>query len=344
MGADVLVGDFLVVLVFGAVVGDGDTQRFCVGVDVEPVPVPGEARVDCLEGGLVVGEHERLVDGGALGGAESHGVAVVELRESVEAAVVAPVPDVVGREVDLVALVGGCLDCVVFAAVGVGARLDAVDRDEVAIVEVELAHVGANDEALTWGDQQGLGLGMAACRPRGCDVNGDFLGALFVGKGELAEHGGEGAELVMCARDDERGFVGSFSFVALPVLDQAAERVVEMLAEVEPSAVVVCGNGFVGLTVAQRFGGVDLPGVDLGRVVHFAESSYDFVALVARGGGQILPCFVGRHAVELHEDVLRVCALPADCDDLERCRSRRGGAATRDRRRSAVAGWCRRPR
>ena len=247
---DVFVRGVALLFVFGAPFGDRHADRLAVHIDVEAIAMPGEARIDRLQRRPVVGEDIGVVDGRALGGREGERISVVEPRQSMEASAEAPVADLVGVEGEELSVVPAGGDHVPDmaapvpdeVAVPVPRRLDLLDGEEVAGVELEVAARGADDEAVARRDENLAGIVVPRLGVAAGDGDRDFAGALLVREGALAQFRRQGTDLVMGARDDQGGPVGRFLAVPVPVLDEFLQRLFEIPAEMEPVAFPVGGD------------------------------------------------------------------------------------------------------
>ena len=250
-----------------------------------------------------------------------------------EASAEAPVADLVGVEGEELSVVPAGGDDVPDlaasvpdgVAVPVPGRLDFLDGEEVAGIEVEVAAGGPDDEAVAGRDEDLAGIAVTGFGVVAGDGDRDFSGALLVGQSTLAQKWCEGAYLVMGARDDQCGPVGRFLAMAVPVLDKLLQGLVEIPAKMEPVAVAIGGDGvadaLLGLLlvidepVAEVRRGRDLPGNETGRVAVGAVILDNLLPLGMGHRRQAFARFGRRHVFRMDQDVFGVGALTADLRD-----------------------------
>ena len=146
---------------------------------------------------------------------EGEGVTVAQ------ADVAVPVVDFVVVERDGAPTKGMALDEeAVLVRVGVRVRLEGLDNDDVAVIELFIPKGGADAQVLAGGDVEGCG---AFAVLAFAHANGHGLAEGCVGEVMLAHALGEGLALEVGSRECDGGLVGVIEPVARPVVSELVE-------------------------------------------------------------------------------------------------------------------------
>ena len=141
----------LVPVLLAAVLADRERERGRVQVDVEPIAVAREGRVDGLSGRTIVCEQKDAIRGEPLCAGDGGGVAVLETNVPVNVA------GLVGVEGHLPAVLGGRRDPHALSPL-VAHDSDRVDAEEGAVEELLGKEGGAHADGVAHRDLQGYGL------------------------------------------------------------------------------------------------------------------------------------------------------------------------------------------
>ena len=294
-------------VVVGPPVGDIESERCPVDVDVEPLAMARRGGIDRLARGPRIGQQERPIHGQPLGRCDGKRIAVIETDIAV------PVEDLIVTESDLTAILGTCRYQDTRLCSGLAfLNLQVLYRDHGAVKELLLPVRGADAQPVAACDLQRRGRPIVLRAPADDHRHPIRIGPLPVrqrGEPAFPHQMRQRPHLGSCARQHHAGFIGISPLVAVPSIDQPGQRLFFIVPDMEPPTQVIRCNGRRSIAVAQRLGRSDLPGRKYKFPLH--------VLVVRKNTGAPLlfhrirqePRPLGRLTLDMGQDILQVRLL-----------------------------------